>query len=83
MSIKNFIKINLFQVKGDNYKKNDDGMFGFEVGFNLYTQTGRSGIYKPMEEWWMVDSIDIIKCVDDPVIEKVTSNRVKYHFKLD
>ena len=83
MSVNNLIKKFLYQVKSDNYNKNDDGMFGFEVGFDLYTQTGRSGIYKPIEEWWMVDSIDIIKCVDDPFIEKVMSNRVKYHFKID
>ena len=71
------------KVKGDNLKKNDDGTFDFEVGFDLFAETGRSGNYKPMDEWWMVDSIDIIKRIPDPAIEKVTSNRVKYHFKLE
>ena len=71
------------KVKCDNYKKNDDGSFGFELGFDLFTQTGRSGTYKPMDEWWMVNTIDIIKRINDPQIEKVTSNRVKYHFELE
>ena len=71
------------KVKGDNYKKNDDGSFGFEVGFDLFSQTGCSGTYKPMDEWWMVDTIDIVKRINDPHIEKVTSNRVKYHFEVE
>ena len=71
------------KVKGENFKRNDDGTFDFKVGFDLFTQTGRSGIYKPMDEWWMVDTVDILKRIKDPAIEKVTSNRVKYHFKID
>ena len=30
-----------------------------------------------MDEWWLIDSDDLIKPIADPVIEKVSTNRIK------
>ena len=52
------------------------------MGCDLFTNTGKCNIYKPMDEWWLIDSDDFIKQIADPVIEKVSANRIKYVFTM-
>ena len=47
-----------------------------------FSNTGKCNIYKPMDEWWLIDSDDFIKQIADPVIEKVSANRIKYVFSM-
>ena len=54
----------------------------FELGCDLFSNTGKCNIYKPMDEWWLIDSDDFIKQIADPVIEKVSANRIKYVFSM-
>lgn len=71
------------QVKGDNYKRSDDGTYTFEIGCDLFVATGRGNTYKIMDEWWLIDALEVIKELCEPVVEKVSANRVKYHFKIE
>ena len=71
------------KVKGDNYRRARDeepGNYVFEIGCDLFTKADKEG-YKKMEEWWLIDLDEFINPIDDPVIVKVTANRVKYIFK--
>ena len=36
--------------------------------------------YKPMEKWWLIDSDDVLQPIEEPVIVKVSANRIKYMF---
>ena len=35
-----------------------------------------------MDDWWLIDSDDFIKQIADPVIKKVSANRIKYVFSM-
>ena len=73
----------MLKIKGENYKKNKDGSFGFEVGCDLFCKTGRGDTYKKMDEWWLIETADICYKIKNPFIEKLSANRVKYHFATD
>ena len=65
------------KVKGDNYKKIDDG-YTSEVGCDIFVKKGDS--YKIEEKWWLFDTCDVMKEIAEPTIVKVTANRIKYIF---
>ena len=54
----------------------------FELGCDLFSNTGKCNKYKLMDEWWLIDSDDFIKQIADPVIEKVSTNGIKYVFSM-
>ena len=47
----------IFQVKGDNYRRKENGEFIFEVGCDLFSNTGKLNIYKLIEKWWLIKQI--------------------------
>ena len=66
----------LFKVIGDHWKKRN-GENVYEVGVYLYTRgTRNKSAYKKEEEWWLMESSDITRTLDQPTPEKVT-----HHFK--
>ena len=72
------------KVKGDNYRKTKEGERGsyiFEVGFDLFTRNLKQGHYKELDEWWLIDTVDIVHELTDPDIVKVTSKRFNYVWK--
>lgn len=69
------------KVKGDNYRRTKDrekGLYTFEVGFDLFTQNPKTGNYKEMDEWWLVEMTDIVHELEEPTVVKVTSKRFNY-----
>lgn len=72
----------IFQVKGDNYRRKENGEFVFEVGCDLFSNTGKLNIYKPIEKWWFIEQIDFLKRIADPIMERVSANRIKYIFTM-
>ena len=72
--------INL-KVKGDNYRRTETGEEGnwtFEIGCDLFSQKGNA--FTESDKWWLIDMQDIFKPLNDPLVVKVTSNRIKYIF---
>ena len=53
----------------------------FEIGCDLFTKNLKGDAYKEMDKWWLIDTADVIKPLEDPKVVKVTSNRSKYIFK--
>ena len=69
------------KVKGDNYRRTKDGekgLYTFEVGFDLFTKNPKTGNYKKMNEWWLVEMTDIVHELEEPTVVKVTSKRFNY-----
>ena len=52
----------------------------FEIGCDLFQQSGHGNSYKPMDSWWLIDADDIMYRIEDLSMEKVTANRIKYIF---
>ena len=49
----------------------------------IYSATLENVTYtNSMDEWWLIGSDDFIKQIADPVIEKVSANRIKYVFSM-
>ena len=72
------------KVKGDNYRKTkpgEKGNFLFEVGFDLFTCNPKQGYFKELDEWWLIETIDIVDELPDPELIKVTSKRFNYFWK--
>ena len=69
------------KVKGDNYRRTKEGNAGnytFEVGFDLFSKNPKGNTYKMLDEWWLVDSGDVVSELPDPTIVKVTSKRYNF-----
>ena len=72
-----------FQVKGDNFKRTDNGELVAEMGCDLFVRTGQGNEYKPMDDtWWLIEHYDFLQEVDPPTMEKVSKNRIKYRFHI-
>ena len=50
----------------------------FEIGGDLFQQSGHGNSYTLMDSWWLIDADDIMYRIEDPSMEKVTANRIKY-----
>ena len=69
------------KVKGDNYrctKTGEKGNWTFEIGCDLFNKKGDA--FTESNKWWLIDMQDIFKPLNDPLVVKVTSNRIKYIF---
>ena len=53
------------------------------MGCDLFIRTGRGNEYKPNDDWWLIEEDDFLKKVENPVMEKVSKNRIKYHFDIE
>ena len=53
------------------------------MGCDLFIRTGRGNEYKPNDDWWLIEEDDFLKKVENPVMEKVSKNRIKYHFNIE
>ena len=72
------------QVKGDNYKRCEEGKEGaytFELGCDIFTRKGDA--FKIEDKWWLIDTYDVCGRIREPVVVKVTVNRIKYMFSDD
>ena len=69
------------KVKGDNYKRSEEGRFTFELGCDIFTRKGDA--FKMEEKWWLIDTYDFCGKIREPVVVKVTANRIKYVFSDD
>ena len=54
----------------------------FKIGCDLFQQSGRGNSCTPMDSWWLIDADDIMLKIEDPIMEKVTANRIKYIFNV-
>ena len=43
----------------------------FEIGCDLFQQSGHGNSYKPMDSWWLIDADDIMYRIEDPSMEKL------------
>ena len=71
------------QIVGDHKKYvMDDGKDVFEICVVFFTQCTRNkSQFKKGEEWWLMDTGDFIKPLENPKEEKVTGQRWTYYFK--
>ena len=54
------------------------------MGCDLFIRTGRGDEYQPVDDdWWLIEEEDFLKKVENPVMEKVSKNRIKYHFDIE
>ena len=65
-----------FKVIGDHQKKrNGENVY-------LYTRgTHNKTAFKKGQEWWLMESSDFIRKLNQPTPKKVTNKCIVYHFK--
>ena len=75
--------VHILQIVGDHKKYvMDDGKDVFEICVVFFTQcTRNTPQFKKGEEWWLMDTRDFIKPLENPKEEKVTGQRWTYYFK--
>ena len=76
------IHFTIFQIL-DDHKKMVEGQECFELGVVFYTQCNyNKSQYKREMEWWLVDTSDVIKGIEDPTPERLTDKRYMYTFNF-
>ena len=52
----------------------------YEYGAQFNTAAKKRGAFRPADEWWFVQSVEITRKLMDPHVEKFSSNRSLYYF---
>ena len=59
---------------------NDDGSEEYELGVIYFTPQRNKEKFKKMEDWWLLDIVDVIWKIKPPTQEHVTGKRFLYKF---
>ena len=71
------------KVLGKNVKTtNEDGRKVYELGMIYFTPQRNKEKYTKMDDWWLLDMMDIIQKIKHPVEERVSGKRCVFKFEL-